>query len=61
MHATWNKRNLEVDKKDTDNTTIRTTKLKLIQSAEKQYRAHTQKKCGMLNINILPLNLKVTL
>jgi hypothetical protein len=30
-------------------------------TAETQYRAHTQKQCGMCNINILPLNLKVSL
>ena len=32
---------------------------KCIQTA--QYRAHTQKKCAMCNISILPLNLKVSL
>jgi hypothetical protein len=29
--------------------------------AEIQYRAHTQKQCVMCNVNILPLNIKVSL
>jgi hypothetical protein len=32
-----------------------------ILAAETQYRAHAQKQCVMCNINILPLNLKVSL
>ena len=31
------------------------------QTAETQYRAHIQKQCVMCNINLLPLNFKVSL